>query len=123
MIIFILFVEELYYLSIINFKFSSGDFCTYTQIFNRPGPWSVKISTKKKFYKLEPLENLSYRDINSYKYNNIKIDDIDLKFKPGFVEIYRNLKLLILGKKNQLVSLKESLDLMKLINIIFKKSK
>lgn len=105
-------------LKIFNFLFSSGDLCIYTQLWNRPGPWSVSISTKEKFYKLEPLEQLTYRTKKSYKYQNCMSKSKDIKFKPGFYEIYKNLRLLSYGKKHNLISLDKSFKLMRLINNI-----
>lgn len=97
-------------------EFTTGDICNYTQIWDRPGPWSISVSTSKRFYKLEPLEQLTYRDHSSYKFHRVKTNLNDKNYKPGFIEMYKNLFLYLNNKKNDLVSLKDSLVLMKLIS-------
>lgn len=54
----------------------------YKSIWNRPGPWSLSISSSKNYFNFSSIENLEYRTSN----NKIKIfkkkDNDD--FKPGF---------------------------------------
>lgn len=78
-------------------KFSSGDRVVYTSIWNQPGPWSVKISTKNFFFDLIDLENLYIRSLkNKQKFS---LNNNEIKYKPGFKKQARELKNYILNKK------------------------
>jgi len=54
----------------------------YYSMWNRPGPWSVNISTSKYFYNFSPLEQLEYRNLNNTK--KIAKLSVATDFKPGF---------------------------------------
>jgi len=106
---------------LIHLIYSSGDICIYQSIWERPGPWTVSVSTKKEYFKLEPLEDLSIRNKNSYKYKFIKRDKFDQIYKPGFYRQAGDFLNAIYGKTNRLVTLEKSLELMKLISQLYKK--
>ena len=105
-------------IKVLKLIFTSGDVCIYNQLWNRPGPWHVSVSNNFGFYKLEPLEELNVREKGNVSFKKIKINKLDLKFKPGFYNIYRNLSLYMQRKDNNLVDLNKSLKLMHLINRI-----
>ena len=101
-------------------KFSSGDIGIYQGIWNCPGPWGVSVSTKDKYFKLQPLEVLSFRSTENYKMFEIKNNEKN-NFKPGFVEQARNFILAVNGKKHGLPDIDHSLKTMKLIKNIYEK--
>jgi len=78
-------------------EFSSGDRIVFTSIWNKPGPWSVKISTKHFFLDLQNLENLF---VSGKKVRNKKItlNYSDKKFKPGFLLQAKELKKFLSNK-------------------------
>jgi len=106
---------------VLKILFTSNDICFYSQYWNLPGPWSVSISNNKGFYKLEPLEELSFRETDHISFQKVKRHKLDLIFKPGFYNMYRNLSLFVQRKKNNLVDIQKSLNLMKIIDKIKKK--
>jgi predicted dehydrogenase len=108
-------------IKVLKLVFTSGDVCIYNQLWNRPGPWHVSVSNTNGFYKLEPLEELNVREKGNNSFKKIKTNKLDLKLKPGFYNIYRNLSLFMQRKENNLVDLKKSLKLMQLISRIKKR--
>lgn len=57
---------------------------TYHTNWLSAGRWSIKISTNKSVYYLEPLEILQKQDIGSISINKVNLDySLDEKYKPG----------------------------------------
>ena len=100
-------------------SFSSGDICVYQSVWNKPGPWKITLSNDTKYYKLEPLEELSYRTFGNHKYVKINTHLNDIKFKAGFRNQAKNIIALVKKKKHGLVSMKEALKTMAIINKIY----
>jgi hypothetical protein len=106
---------------LVNLIYSSGDICIYQSIWQRPGPWTVTVSTNEFYFKLEPLEKLSYRTKDSYNYKVIPSNTHDRFYKPGFYKQASNFVKAIQNKPHKLVSLKKSLETMKLISHLYNK--
>ena len=106
---------------LIHLIYSSGDICIYQSIWERPGPWTVTVSTNKFYFKLDPLEELSFRTTDSYNYNLIPRDSYDKSYKPGFHRQANEFIKAIQGKPHKLVSLKKSLETMQLISNLYDK--
>lgn len=70
--------------------FTSGDVIFFHSIWNRPFPWKIEISLKNFFLILSPLEKLFIRNSNSNKFFEIKKDNDDKKYKPGFKKQLEN---------------------------------
>jgi len=102
-------------------KFSSGDICIYQGIWNKPGPWGITVSTKTKYFQLQPLETLSFRSTDSYKMNIFNYNAKNKKFKHGFKEQAKNFLSAIQNKKHQLANIEEAVKTMKLIKNIYNK--
>ena len=64
--------------------FTSGDIIFFHSIWNRPFPWKIEISLKNFFLILSPLEKLFIRNSNSNKFFEVKNNNDDKKYKPGF---------------------------------------
>jgi hypothetical protein len=67
-------------------NYSSGDKVIFNSIWNRPGPWYVKIIAKNTFVNLEPLEKINFKSENQHflekKYKKLLLKKDS--FKPGF---------------------------------------
>ena len=98
--------------------FSSGDTILYKALWNRPGPWCISVSTKKNYYLLKPIENLTKIELNR-RITSYKIDKLDIKFKPGLYQLMIEFIKEIQNKKNSLVNVNYSTKIMKLINKIY----
>ena len=102
-------------------KFSSGDKVFYTSIWNKPGPWSIKISTKKYFLDLINLESLYVTD-NFNKKNKVSLNFFDKKFKPGFYQQAKEIKNFIYQKVYpNLPNIKDAYKTMELVKKIYKR--
>lgn len=102
-----------------HIRFSSGDIGIYKCIWNMPGPWSVTIITKKIFLELKPLEKLfarsSLQKVKKVKINNPEPGDLKTGLKNQADQFYN----FIHNKKHNLVSLENSLNIMKFIKNIY----
>ena len=101
--------------------FSSKDEVLYHCNWNSPGSWSVNIVQQNNRCELSPLEELMEEKLLNGKrkrvnHKKILIDNI---FKPGlFLQINEFLKMLS-SKKNDLITVKEYLETVKLIKRIY----
>jgi len=64
-------------------EFDSGDIGLYEAIWNAPSPWAVSIITPKARWDMSPLEVATRQDYGNRKRNNIYLDNLDDRFKPG----------------------------------------
>ena len=92
----------------------------YICYWNRPGPWSVTLSTGNLYCRLSPIENLEYRNKKSYKFHKVPNSKIDHKFKPGFYEQSKELLKAAKGKKSKIVTLKDFIITMDITKKIYK---
>lgn len=99
--------------------FSSGDVIYYNCLWNRPGPWSLSISTKKFYIELKPIEKLRYISSHNRIWQELPISKEDKIFKPGLYLQIKELINFIKSKKSNLENIKKSSDLMKLIKDIY----
>lgn len=76
--------------------FSSGDKVLFTSLWNRPGPWFVKIITKNFYINLEPLEKIVVKSKLNIKLKKFKST---IRFKEGFYYQAFNIINSILKKK------------------------
>jgi len=98
-------------------KSKYGDECIYNSIWNEPGPWNLKINTKKMYYHFINLEQL--QTIKDKKYKNISLNKMDLKFKPGLYLLVKDMYNLVNNKKHNIQNINYSHKLMVLINKIY----
>ena len=102
-------------------KFSSGDAVIYNSIWNKPGPWSVKISTNNYFLDLFNLESL-YVTNDFNKKIKVSLNFFDKKFKPGFYQQAKELKDFICKKTYpNLPNIKDAYKTMEFVKKIYKK--
>lgn len=98
--------------------FSSGDIFFYRALWDRPGPWSLTVSTKKNFYILKPLEDLKILNIKR-KETIFSRPIVDSKYKPGLYIMISNFINALNNKSHQLKQIKDNTQLMKLIKDIY----
>ena len=100
-------------------NFSSGDIGFYNAIWNRPGPWSVSVSSSDFYIELKPLENIRVQKKGSYRRELKQMDSCDVEFKPGlFLQAKEAIKAAS-GINNSLISLSEANNTMKIISSIY----
>ncbi len=101
--------------------FSSGDTVNYICRWNKPGPWQVKVSTKKYYFEMSPLEILRIKSDDNKENLVLDISNDDKKFKTGLKLQVENLINVFLNKKNNLVDLTGMNKTMKLLKAIYSK--
>ena len=104
-----------------SLNFSSGDTVNYISRWNKPGPWQVKVSTKKFYFEMSPLEILRIKSEFNRKNIYLDMSKEDKKFKTGLKLQVEDLVKVFLKKKNNLVDLKRMYKTMYLINKIYSK--
>ncbi len=100
--------------------FESGDIGIYHAIWNAPSPWSVSISTSTKKFELKPIEYCNILNYGSRTTQQIKIDEIDTKYKAG-LRFQAELFVKSLTEKISLPTLNDALISMDLVNRIYRK--
>ena len=99
--------------------FSSGDIVIYNAVWNRPGPWSVDISTNKYFFNIKPLEKVLIRSFDKNQDFQLISDNDDKKYKPGFKKQALEMIKLINKKKNIVPNINDALYTAKLIQRLY----
>lgn len=107
-------------LSIIHYD--SGDKGLYESYWNRPGPWSVSISTNDSYYQLAPLEHLQIRTSDSRDIAKYPLSAYDVKYKPGFYSQALQLINAHQGLAHSLPSLEDALSTIRLISKLYRHS-
>ena len=97
--------------------FSSGDIGIYKAFWNLPNKWQVKIISKNIFINLFPLEKISIFENNIEKTFNLKLSKD--KFKEGYLNQINDIENFFLLKKNKLVSLRENIKTLNLIQKLY----
>ena len=64
-------------------EFCSGALGTYTSHWYSPGGWAVKLYGEGVIIKFKPLEKGLWID-NNFEEHDIDVDEVDIKYKPGF---------------------------------------
>ena len=100
--------------------FSSGDIVIYNAVWNRPGPWSVDISTNKYFFNIKPLEKVLIRSFDKNQDFQLASDNDDKKYKPGFKKQALEMIKLINNKRTNIVpNINDALYTAKLIQRLY----
>ena len=99
-------------------EFSSGDIGIYSCKYNSKQKWKVILFEKNKRIKFQPLETANLVSRNNRIIFSPK--RFDRNYKPGIYNIILNLNYLFFKKKFKLVSVKEGLEIMKLIHNLHK---
>lgn len=99
-------------------EYDSGDTGLYVGIWNAPGPWGVKVTTKEIMLEMRPLEHLEMQKFPSRKKEVINVQENN-DLKPGLLNQAKNLILAIKGKDHSLPSLSDYLKTHNLIRHIY----
>jgi hypothetical protein len=100
-------------------RFSSGDLGLYQGLWNRPGPWSVTISTPERFYELRPLEQAQFRVRNDRLWHAMPAHPRDQAFKPGLLAQAEDALKACRGEAHVLPTLDDAFASMQLVARIF----
>ncbi|PPR48334.1 MAG: 4-carboxy-2-hydroxymuconate-6-semialdehyde dehydrogenase [Alphaproteobacteria bacterium MarineAlpha5_Bin8] len=79
-------------------KFKSGTIGNYIANWYSPSGWSIKLHGEKVLVVFKPLEKGYWVDSN-FKKHNIKMSQVDKKYKPGFYNQMQSFKKMLLTKK------------------------
>jgi hypothetical protein len=101
--------------------FDSGDVGLYQAVWNRPGPWSVTVSTKTKRLEMRPLEKLTWQPAGSRVAQEVEIDPVDRDFKPGLFRMAEAAVAAVCGLPNELPTIECSLRSMDLVASLYGK--
>lgn len=101
--------------------FDSGDVGLYQAVWNRPGPWSVTVSTKTKRLEMRPLEKLTCQPAGSRVAQEVEIDPVDRDFKPGLFRMAEAAVAAVRGLPNELPTMECSLRSMELVASLYGK--
>jgi len=99
--------------------FDSGDIGLYEATWDAPGPWAVSVNTERVRWELRPIEVATYQQYGQRASQQVPINQLDEKFKPG---LRRQAELAIervSGKANDLPTISQSLNTMRLIDRIY----
>jgi predicted dehydrogenase len=100
-------------------QYSSGDVGLYCAHWNRPHPWSVSVSTRKKRWEMRPIEVVSYITRDSRTPVVLERSQWDMEFKPGLrlqaEEFAKHLR----GESHALTNLRDGLSTMELVSMIY----
>ena len=100
-------------------KTKNGILFSYSADWTGPGRWSININSKNYKIILSPMEKLQIQNYGGFDIEEIPIDTLDLKFKPGF---YLQIKTWLgLDKRlsDDLITLEKYSILLKSLNKIF----
>jgi predicted dehydrogenase len=110
--------EEAYVLSA-DLEFDSGDYVRYLAYWNTPAKWSFEINVGDKQWQAKPLEKSRRLTMGERDYVDFPLPEGDLISKPGLISLLTDLGEHLTGKKSKLVSIKEGIKTMKLIEQIY----
>jgi len=100
-------------------EFESGDKGLYKGIWKGPGPWAVSVTTPKKRWQMQPLEQAAYQVLGERQSHSIEIHPWDKNFKPGFRLQAEQAVAAALGQSSDCPTLDEAMETMRLIQGIF----
>ena len=100
-------------------EFDSGDIGLYEGVWNRPGPWSVSVSTPEKRWEMRPLECASVQLDGERHSEPLRTHTRDGEYKPGFKLQAEMAVAAAMGAPSESPSLEESLSTMRLVQAIF----
>lgn len=102
-----------------HITFSSGDIGVYSALWDRPGPWSLAVSSPELYAELKPLETLALKPAGVRRAETATLSDIDTRFKPGLLVQAQAALLAVRDEPNTLPTFASALDTMHLIEQIY----
>ena len=107
------------YVISVDLEFDSGDHVKYLAYWNTSAKWSVEINVGDKQWQAQPLEKARRLVLGSREFSDFPIDEGDIQAKPGLISMLSALEEQLSGEESQLVSIKEGIQTMKLIERIY----
>ena len=105
-----------------NLFFESGDIGCYTAMWDAPGPWSVRITTKKQMFEMQPLEQLHHQIFPEKTKHKIELKDFDLIHKPGLYIQCQEFVAALFSKPHNLPSLSDYIKTHALVELMYQDS-
>jgi hypothetical protein len=100
-------------------EFESGDVGLYEAVWNRPGPWSVAVTTAAARYEMRPLEKAFVQPSGERQTKELEVSVWDRDFKPGLRLQAENAVAAALGQASDSIPLDDALQSMYLVRDIY----
>ena len=105
-----------------NLLFDSDDIGSYKAVWNAPGPWSVKVTTRSTLFEMQPLEQLKIQKFPEKFGTVVDLGSIDLDIKAGLYSQGDEFLSAMEEKKHSLPDLFEYLKTHSLVESMYKTS-
>jgi len=102
--------------------FDSGDIGLYQAVWNRPGPWSVAVSTRDRRLEMKPVEKVTEQLAGSRVSRELDLDPVDGECKPGLVRMAEAAVAAVRGENHCLPTIEASLRSMELVAALYGKT-
>ena len=100
-------------------EYDSGDIGIYTALWNAPGPWSVKITTRHQMLEMRPLEELEQQVFPQKRKHIVELPEHHKTYKAGLLTQASALILAVQGERHSLPTLKDYIDTHALVNKLY----
>lgn len=105
-----------------NLYFDSDDIGCYKAVWNAPGPWSVKVTTRNTLFEMQPLEQLQIQKFPEKFRKVVDLGSIDWDFKAGLYSQGDEFLNAMEAKKHALPNIFEYLKTHALVESMYKTS-
>ena len=112
-------LDDYAYVISADLEFDSGDHVKYLAYWNTSAKWSVEINVGEQQWQAQPLEKARKLVLGSRESLDFPIDEGDIRAKPGLISMLSALEEQLSGEESQLVSIKDGIQTMKLIERIY----
>lgn len=102
--------------------FDSGDIGLYQAVWNRPGPWSVAVSTRDRRLEMRPVEKVTEQLAGSRVSRELDLDPVDGECKPGLFRMAEAAVAAVRGENHCLPTIEASLRSMELVAALYGKT-
>lgn len=100
-------------------KYDSGDIGVYHAVWNAPGPWSVKVTTRHQMLEMRPLEGLEFQVFPEKRKQAVDLPQDDKTHKPGLLIQAFSLIAASKGLEHNLPSLKDYIATHRLVTKLY----
>lgn len=100
--------------------FDSGDRGLYQAVWDRPGPWSVTVTTPSVRWEMRPLESALRQAAGQRTAIPVEPDPLDLDFKAGFRRQAEDVVAGLSGRPTRAATLEDAVETMRLIERLYR---
>lgn len=100
-------------------EYDSGDVAIYEALWNRPGPWSVSVSTPGLRLEMRPLESLTAQKYGVKKAEEVALNESRGDLKPGLERQAIEVINAVNGRPHALPTLHDAMKTMELVSVIY----